>query len=172
MRFSIIFGLRQEPASSFPAGQELYHGLAHGQADVHVGLGVTAIVAIGGAAHGNRMGIDDGGVTLVGLAEGKHAVDDHFLAVSDDGIASCFEASTGQRFWRQRIGKGHSAALVAAGGLVYFLSDTGVMRVVQPGAQFKLIAENAIGERCYASPAISQGQIFIKGDHHLFCIGK
>jgi hypothetical protein len=35
-----------------------------------------------------------------------------------------------------------------------------------------LVAENPIGERSYASPAISRGQIFIRGEKHLFCIGK
>ena len=100
------------------------------------------------------------------------AVGDYFVAVSDDGIASCFQTSTGQRHWRKRIGKGHSAALVAANGLVYFVSDAGITRVVRPGENFELIAENAIGEPCYASPAISQGQIFLRSENHLFCIGK
>ncbi|MFP6667611.1 MAG: PQQ-binding-like beta-propeller repeat protein [Pirellulales bacterium] len=99
------------------------------------------------------------------------SVGDYLLAVSDDGIASCFNAATGKRHWRKRIGKRHSAALVTAGGLVYFLSDAGVTRVVRPGTQFKLIAENRIGERCYASPAISRGQIFLRSDKHLFCVG-
>ena len=100
------------------------------------------------------------------------SVGDYLLAVSDDGIASCFNAATGKRHWRKRIGKRHSAALVAAGGLVYFLSDAGVTRVVRPGTQFELIAENRIGERCYASPAISRGQIFLRSDKHLFCVGE
>ena len=100
------------------------------------------------------------------------SVGDYLLAVSDDGIASCFNAATGKRHWRERIGKRHSAALVAAGGLVYFLSDAGVTRVVRPGTQFELIAENRIGERCYASPAISRGQIFLRSDKHLFCVGE
>ena len=100
------------------------------------------------------------------------AVGDFFLAVSDSGIASCFEAKTGKRHWQKRMGKGHSAAAVTAGGLVYFVSDVGITRVVRPGAQFELIAENPIGERCYASPAISRGQIFLRGKKHLFCIGK
>ena len=100
------------------------------------------------------------------------AVDDYFLVVSDHGIASCFDASTGQRHWRQRIGKGHTASLVTAGGLVYFLSDEGVTRVVRPCKGFELIAENAIGEHCYASPAISRGQVFLRTEKHLFCIGK
>jgi len=100
------------------------------------------------------------------------AVGDYFLAVSDDGIASCFDAATGQRHWRERIGKRHSAAIVAAGGLVYFLSDAGATRVVRPGPQFELIAENLIGQRCYASPAISHGQIFLRSEKHLVCIGQ
>jgi len=100
------------------------------------------------------------------------AVADCFVAVSDDGIASCFDATTGKRHWRERIGKRHSAALVSAGGLVYFLSDAGVTRVVKAGARFELIAENPLNERCYASPAISREQIFLRGEKHLFCIGK
>jgi len=100
------------------------------------------------------------------------AVGDYFLAVSDDGIASCFDTATGQRHWRKRIGKRHSAALVAAGGLVYFLSDAGVTRVVRPSTQFELIAENPIAQRCYASPAISHEQIFLRSENHLWCIGK
>ena len=100
------------------------------------------------------------------------AVGDYFLAVSDGGIAICLEAKTGKRVWQQRLGKGHSAAPVTAGGLVYFVSDLGVTRVVRPGAKFALIAENPLGERSYASPAISRGQIFIRGEKHLFCIGR
>ena len=64
-----------------------------------------------------------------------------------------------------------SAALAAAGGLVYFVSDAGVTRIVRPGPEFELVAENPIGERCYASPAISGGQILLRGERHLFCIG-
>ena len=99
------------------------------------------------------------------------AVRDYFLAVSDSGIASCFDAVSGKRHWRERIGKGHSAALVAADGLVYFLSDAGVTRVVRAGPEFELIAENPIEQPCYASPAISRGQIFLRSETHLFCIG-
>jgi len=100
------------------------------------------------------------------------AVEDYFLAVSDSGIASCFDTATGKRHWRQRIGKGHSAALVTTSDLVYILSDAGITRVVRAGVQFELIAENPIGERCYASPAISRGQIYLRSEKHVFCIGE
>ncbi len=57
-------------------------------------------------------------------------------------------------------------------GLVYFLADEGTTKVIRPGEKLDVVADNDLGESCYASPAISQGQIFIRGEKHLFCIGK
>src|SRR5690606_128405 len=84
-------------------------------------------------------------------------VGDYFLLVADNGIATCYRAATGERLWRERIGPGYSASLATAGGLVYFLSDKGVMTVVRPGPSFDVIAVNELGENCSASPAISGG---------------
>lgn len=95
----------------------------------------------------------------------------YFLVVADDGIASCFEAKTGRRLWRERLGPRFSASLLAANGLCYFTSDRGVTKVVRPGPTFDLVAENELGEDCYASPAASQGQLFLRGYEHLFAIG-
>jgi len=100
------------------------------------------------------------------------ALGDYFLIVSDEGIASCYEAATGRRTWRQRIGPHYSASLVSAGGLAYFLSDEGVTTVVKPGEKYDAIAVNPLGEACYASPAISQGQIFLRAEKHLYAIGE
>jgi hypothetical protein len=96
----------------------------------------------------------------------------YFLVVADSGIASCFEAETGNRQWKERIGPHYSASLVAAGGLAYFLADDGTMTVVKPGPKFDEVARNELGEHCYASPAISDGQMFLRAEHHLYCIGK
>lgn len=98
-------------------------------------------------------------------------VGDYFLVVADNGIASCYEAETGERLWKQRIGRHYSASLISAGGLVYFLSDDGVMKVVRPGPEYELVAENHLGESCYASPAASDAHLFIRAEHHLYCIG-
>jgi outer membrane protein assembly factor BamB len=95
---------------------------------------------------------------------------DYFLVVSDSGVGHCFDAATGRIFWQERLGE-HHASLVSAGGLVYFLNDNGVMNVVRPGPTFERVARNEIGERTFASPAISKGQMFLRGDRHLFCIG-
>lgn len=96
----------------------------------------------------------------------------YFLVVADTGIASCFEADTGERQWMKRIGTHYSSSLVEAEGLVHFLSDRGVTTIVRPGPEFEVVAENALGEDCYASPAISQGHIYLRAEKHLYCIGK
>jgi outer membrane protein assembly factor BamB len=99
------------------------------------------------------------------IAEG-----DYFLVVSDSGVGHCFEAGTGRLAWQERMGE-HHASLVSANGLVYFLNDNGVMNVVRPGPEFRRVAQNEIGEKTFASPAISDGRLFLRGDKHLFCIG-
>ncbi len=95
---------------------------------------------------------------------------DYFLIASDQGFGLCFDASQGTILWQERFGE-HHASLVSANGLVYFLSDQGVTRVVRPGPAFELVASNDLGEPCFASPAISQGNLFIRGNNHLFCVG-
>ncbi len=100
------------------------------------------------------------------ISEGKY-----FLIVSDSGFANCLEAANGNLLWQERLGS-HHASLVSSDGLVYFLSDTGTTTVVKPGEHYQAVATNELGETCFASPAISQGQIFIRGEKNLFCIGK
>ena len=99
------------------------------------------------------------------------AVGDYFLVVSDHGIASCFEAATGKRLWMKRLGRHYRPSLITAEGLVYFLADDGMMTIVRPGATLDIVAENPLGETCYASPALSQGQLFIRAEKHLYAIG-
>lgn len=97
---------------------------------------------------------------------------DNYLIVADDrGTANCFETGKGERLWQGRMGSHFSASLVTAGGLVYFQADNGQTRVVKPGPDMEIVSENELGERSYASPAISDGQLFIRGEKHLFCIG-
>jgi outer membrane protein assembly factor BamB len=96
---------------------------------------------------------------------------DYFFIISEGGIAHCFETKSGKILWTERMGA-HHASLVSANGLIYFLNDNGVMNVVKAGPQFERVAQNVIGEKTFASPAISDGKIFLRGDKHLFCIGQ
>ena len=98
-------------------------------------------------------------------------VGEYFLVVADNGIASCYDAASGKRQWKERIGRRYSASLVTAGGLVYFTSDDGLTTVVRPGPTFEAIATNDLGEPCFASMAIHRGQILLRAEKHLYCIG-
>jgi outer membrane protein assembly factor BamB len=97
---------------------------------------------------------------------------DMFFVVSDNGIASCFQATSGELKWKQRLGRRHSASAVSAGGYVYFVDDDGETFVVRAAPTYKLAAQNTLGESCFASPAVSRGQLFIRTVNHLYCIGK
>jgi outer membrane protein assembly factor BamB len=96
---------------------------------------------------------------------------DYFLVVSDHGVACCFDAKSGELKWGQKLGP-HHASLVSAEGRIYFVGDDGVTTVVKAGTTYNEVAKNPLGEQVFASPAISRGQLFIRGDKHLFCIGK
>ena len=96
----------------------------------------------------------------------------YFLVVSDSGVATCLDAKSGRSIWRERIGTRHSASLVSANGLVYFLSDKGITTVVKPGPEFEVVAQNELGEETNASPAIGNGLMFLRGAEHLYCIGN
>jgi outer membrane protein assembly factor BamB len=91
---------------------------------------------------------------------------------NDAGIATCVDAKTGERVWQERIEGIFSASPVAGDGKVYLLSETGETIVIEAGRQFRILARNQLDERMVASPAISGGQIFIRTDEHLYCIGK
>jgi outer membrane protein assembly factor BamB len=100
------------------------------------------------------------------------AVGDWFFTSSyGDKAAYCYEATTGKVLWQEPMGL-HHASPVSAGGLVYFLNDDGVMHVVRAGPTYELVARNELGEKTYASPALSEGQIFLRSFQHLFCVGQ
>jgi outer membrane protein assembly factor BamB len=96
---------------------------------------------------------------------------DYIVAVNKDGEARCFDAKTGTVFWMEKLGIQH-ASPVSANGLIYCLNDDGIMNVIKPGPTFERIAQNNLGPTCFASPAISDGRIYIRGKTHLFCIAN
>ena len=99
-------------------------------------------------------------------------VSSRLYLVTETGVAKCFKAATGEVLWRERLGPKFSASPVWADGKIYFLSENGRMTVIEDGPQFKVVAQNELGEKCCASPAISQGNLFLRTDKALYCIGK
>ena len=99
-------------------------------------------------------------------------VEPHLYAVTDKGVATCYEARTGEIVWQERIGGNHSASPVSADGRIYFLSEQGETTIIEAGPEFRVLARNDIGEKCQASMAVSQGRLLIRSDRNLYCIGE
>ena len=90
---------------------------------------------------------------------------------NESGIAGAVDAETGKSLWKTRLGGVFSASPVVADGKVYFTNEDGKTTVVEAGRALKIVAENDLGERTLASPAISGGLLFIRTDDHLYAIG-
>jgi outer membrane protein assembly factor BamB len=90
--------------------------------------------------------------------------------VSDEGWLNCFDAATGRRRWKERLGRHHSASPVSAGGYLFFLDDSGETWVLHAGDKLDVVARNKLGEECRGSPAVAHGQLFIRTLEHLYCI--
>jgi outer membrane protein assembly factor BamB len=99
------------------------------------------------------------------------AYDKWFYMISDRGYLSCFEAKTGSRLWMEQLGTHHSASPVLAGGYIYMTDDDGITYVLKAGSAFEEVSRNPLGEKCFSSPAISHGQIFVRTTGHLWCVG-
>jgi outer membrane protein assembly factor BamB len=95
--------------------------------------------------------------------------DDYLFTTMTTGQVYCIEVATGNILWVEDLGMQYSSP-VLANGLVYMPNDAGVITVIKPGPKFESIAKNPIGERMYASPALSNGKIYLRGFQHLFCI--
>ena len=89
--------------------------------------------------------------------------DDYLFTTMTDGKVHCIEAATGKILWVEDMGLQYSSA-VLANGLVYMPNDEGLITVIKPGPKFEYVAKNSIGERMNASPAISNGKIYLRGD--------
>lgn len=96
--------------------------------------------------------------------------DDFLFSTMTSGKVHCIEVATGKILWAESLGRQY-ASPVLAGGLVYMPNDEGIITVIKPGPVFEVVSKNPMGERMNASPAISNGKIYLRGDKHLFCIG-
>lgn len=95
------------------------------------------------------------------------------LYVLDEmGIMNCYRAKTGQRLFRQRLAGKFTASAVAADGHLLVTNEAGKTYVLAAADDFRLVAENQLVEGCLASPAISQGKLFLRSEHHLWCVAK
>jgi outer membrane protein assembly factor BamB len=98
----------------------------------------------------------------------------YVYVVNDRGIMFCLDARTGKEIYgRQRLHPGtYSGSPVLADGKIYITNEDGVTSVVKAGPGFEVLAENDFDDYTLSSPAISEGQIFIRTAKALWCIGN
>jgi len=85
--------------------------------------------------------------------------------LGNNGLFDAYDLQTGDEIYRQRlpvIGSGFSASPVAADGKIYLSNEDGEILVVAAGRTFKHLATNSMGELLMATPALSNGTMFVR----------
>jgi outer membrane protein assembly factor BamB len=105
-------------------------------------------------------------------------VDGYFIIPDDFGTVTCYEARSGELQWREKLARHYSASALETNGLVYLFADQGIERdeegvttIIKPGPKLEIVTQNTLGEPVYASPAVYDGQLFLRSQKHLYCIG-
>jgi outer membrane protein assembly factor BamB len=113
--------------------------------------------------------IENGPDVPTPVTDGKY-----IYIVRDNGVFMCLDAKTGKDIYPpQRLKSGtYSSSPVLADDKIYAANEDGLTTVIKAGPQFQILAENALNDYCLSSPAISDGQIFIRTAGYLYCIGK
>jgi outer membrane protein assembly factor BamB len=97
---------------------------------------------------------------------------DYLYNLRGNGALECYDAKTGERLYREKVGEAasFSASAVAADGKLYLPSEQGNMFVVKAGKEFELLGTNAMNDILMATPAVSEGVLFIRSHHYLFAV--
>jgi hypothetical protein len=99
---------------------------------------------------------------------------DYLFTLNNNGVVSAYDARTGKSAFRGRVGSGgaFSASLVAADGRLYVSNEDGEIHVVSATPGLASIAKNDMKEVIMATPAISDGLLFVRTLGHVYAIGK
>ena len=95
--------------------------------------------------------------------------------VKDGGIVTALDKKTGEVLKQGRLEKAldrYFSAPVAANGKIYMVSEAGVLSVLKPGPDWKVIQTNDMRDAAYATPAIVDGKIYLRTDWGLYCLAK
>jgi outer membrane protein assembly factor BamB len=95
--------------------------------------------------------------------------------LANNGLLDAYNLRTGDEIYRQRlpsVGSGFSASPVAADGKIYLANEDGEMLVIAAGQKFSHLATNTMGELLMATPALSDGVMYVRSSASLFAIGR
>jgi hypothetical protein len=99
---------------------------------------------------------------------------DQLYVLLNNGVLAAYKVATGERIYQERLGGtggSFSASPVAADGKLYLTSEDGDIFVVKAGPTYEMLAKNSMGEVVMATPAVSDGIIFVRGLKNLYAVG-
>jgi outer membrane protein assembly factor BamB len=100
--------------------------------------------------------------------------DGKLYVVTDSGMLSCFDAKTGKAFYQQqRLPKPYNfkASPVGVNGKLHLATEEGDVVIVKMGATYEVLATNTLeGQTFIGTPAVADGEIYLRGQNTLFCI--
>ncbi len=108
----------------------------------------------------------------IGARVSPLVVGDRLYLMTDDGIAQCVDAKTGDQLWKQRIGGAFCASPLFVDGHIFFFDQTGTATIFEPGDTYKQVAQNKLGDGCMGTPAIAGKAMFLRSKSHLYRIEK
>lgn len=86
------------------------------------------------------------------------------------GVIAALDLATGEEIFRDRVDSTYSASPVASDGKIYLAGEDGVLTVIRAGRTLEVLARNDMGEPLMASPAISDGTLFVRSGSGLYAI--
>ncbi|MFO0876883.1 MAG: PQQ-binding-like beta-propeller repeat protein [Gemmataceae bacterium] len=99
-------------------------------------------------------------------------VGDLLVVPDDQGFLTGLDAKTGEERWRKRAGGRARPSPVLGGGYLYLTGLDGTTAVYRAVKEFEAVVKNRLGEEVAASPALAHGCVFLRGEKHLWCLGK
>jgi outer membrane protein assembly factor BamB len=97
----------------------------------------------------------------------------HAYLINEQGMGQCFELKTGKNLWKQaRVTSATWGSLVHAAGRLYVTTMSGETVVLAATPKREVLARNRLKDRVLASIAVSDGELFIRGYKHLYCIAR
>lgn len=100
------------------------------------------------------------------------ATDELVILPTSYGVVVCYNSKTGEKYWEHEFDEGFYSSPMMVDGKIYLMDMAGTMHIFKAEKEFVFVGESSIGEKCMTTPAFTDGRLYIRGNEHLFCIGK
>lgn len=147
----------------------LFYGCGYG--GPAIGMRLPAAGETGDLTESHRLWVEPKNQQRIGSGV---IVGDHIFILNAPGAAQCIEAKTGKVVWVERVGRESWSSMLNIGGKLYVMDKNSDTHVLEPSTEFKVLAKNSLPKREHtnATHAFADGQIFIRTDENLYCIGQ